>query len=762
MKSQFIIIPLFFLLVFLGKDVFSQEYPDYRGRTYWASIPDSTYIRIAIELNNQFEELKAKNLVNQQIEKQIFLREIHKTRDNLPERFKSILELEQLVENNPDSALAKKFRVNILGDLAYVYAENEEPEKGIEVYERTINYIDKPPKGSDRDYYLHYALLLTSTDKSNRDTSVDILNDMLNLTLEQSDTLYAYYIYGFFSGLYDDLGEYENSLKYAFKSLQPSFSDNHFAFYYANIAESYLKLGKQDSALHYGLLALGYTEKENVKYEKPIVYGTLNKIYGELGNYEEAYKYLNLYNEASNIERSFGDAIEIGNIVTRKEKERQRIQEAIAEEKLSNQRKIIIASLIVLALLTGLIVYIFKKLNIIKNQNQEIQKQKEKVVQSERFKEQFLANMSHEIRTPMHAISGMLNSLLRNDRIKAQEPYLKAMHSSSNNLLVLLNDILDLSKIESGKIQIERSVINLNTLVDEVFSLLEYKAKEKNLVLKSSITRQAPKYIMGDRVRLIQILVNLIGNAIKFTEKGSITARFDYSESSLIGEVIDTGIGISDSKKVTIFNSFEQDSNQNSEFKGTGLGLSITKQLIELQGGKIWLKSELGKGTTFTFKLPSEPVSVPFEHNFELTEDQLKKTGNELEGLKVLIGEDNEFNIMVAKDDLEWYIPDVSIQTSKTGLEVVSKFQNNHFDLVLIDIQMPELNGYESSKKIREIEKNTSRVPTPIIAMSASLFNSEIEKCYQTGMNGYLSKPYKVEQLLSTIHKVIKEKKAFC
>ncbi|GAB5408381.1 MAG: hypothetical protein BalsKO_07460 [Balneolaceae bacterium] len=749
------------MLFFVGKDVVGQEYPEYSDRIYWASIPDSIYIRIAIELNNQFEELKVKNLVNKQIEKQIFLREIHKTRDNLPERFKSILELEQLVENHPDSALAKKHRINVLGDLAYVYAENEEYEKGIDVYERTIDYIEKPPKGSDRDYYLHYAILLTSTDKSNREKSLGILNDMLDLTLEQADTVYSYYIYGFLSALYDDIGEYENSLKYAFKSLEESFSDNHFAFHYANIAESYLKLSKQDSALYYGLLALGYTEKDNVKYEKPIVYSALNTIYGELGNYEEAYKYLTLYNEVSNTERSFSDAIEIGNIVTRKEKEKQRIQDAIAEEQLTNQRKIIVASLIVLALLSGLILYIFKKLNIIQKQNLEIKKQKERIVQSEQFKEQFLANMSHEIRTPMHAISGMLNSLLRSERLKAQEPYLKAMHSSSNNLLVLLNDILDLSKVESGKIQIEQSVIDLKTLIEEVFGLLEYKAKEKNLLLTSSISEQVPAYIMSDRVRLIQILVNLIGNAIKFTEKGSITVSFDYLNSTLIGRVIDTGIGVPDSKKATLFDSYEQGSSLKSELKGTGLGLSITKQLIELQDGKISLESELGKGSTFTFQLPTESITAPLEHNFSLSEEQLKKMGSELAGLKILIGEDNEFNIMVAKDDLEWYIPNIAIQTAKTGNEVVSKFQNESFDLVLMDIQMPELDGYESSKRIRKIENNSSTTPISIIAMSSSLFNSEIEKCYQSGMNGYIPKPYKVNQLLSTIHQIIAEKKPF-
>jgi CheY-like chemotaxis protein len=367
--------------------------------------------------------------------------------------------------------------------------------------------------------------------------------------------------------------------------------------------------------------------------------------------------------------------------------------------------------------------------------------------------------MSHEIRTPMHAISGMVKILKRKEHPTNQDTYLNAMHTSSDNLLVILNDVLDLSKIEVGKLDIESIPVKPAAIVENVMQILKFKAEEKGLILSANIEKDVPSLVMGDPTRLNQILINLIGNSIKFTAKGSVNVLLTKIEDNLRISITDTGIGIPKNQIDKIFGAFEQAEESTSRsYGGTGLGLSITQQLTELQNGKIWVESEEGKGSTFFVELPIIATVGGATGKELITEDNLKSRAAALNGTRILLVEDNAFNQMIAQDDLNYYIEDVKIDTVENGLLAVEKYQANDYDLILMDVQMPLMNGFEATQKIRDLEKSAGKEnKMPIIAMTASLLKSEVDNCLAAGMNNYIPKPYQPKELIGPIYEVLKK-----
>lgn len=385
-------------------------------------------------------------------------------------------------------------------------------------------------------------------------------------------------------------------------------------------------------------------------------------------------------------------------------------------------------------------------------------KGKQRAERAERYKEQFLANMSHEIRTPMHAISGMTKILMRKNPQKSQEKYLRAISDSAGNLLVILNDILDLSKVDEGKLRIENIPIEPERILGNVSEILRTKAEEKGIKIELEVEPGFPKLIQGDPTRMNQIVLNLMGNAIKFTEHGVVKAKLSTVGENFQLAVEDTGIGIPENKLEGVFGSFEQvDDSTTRKYGGTGLGLSITKRLVELQHGKIWVESEFGVGSTFMVELPLtvvESLDAPIN---ELSEDELLVLGKDMAGLKVLLVEDDEFNRMVASDDLSYYVENVDLEMATNGELALEQFKKGSYDVVLMDIQMPVMGGLEATKRIRKFENSISvESKTPVLAMTASLLREEIDKCYEAGMDGYIPKPYKLEDLIRTIHQHIK------
>jgi len=426
---------------------------------------------------------------------------------------------------------------------------------------------------------------------------------------------------------------------------------------------------------------------------------------------------------------------------------------AIEEQKKRSQQRLSIAVGTGMLLAAVLALVTLNRLRVTRRQKTIIEDQKKRVEQSEKYKEQFLANMSHEIRTPMHAISGMVKILERNTHPPSQDAYLKAMRTNADNLVVILNDILDLSKIEAGKLDIESIPMNPAAAVENVAQILQYKAEEKGLALTYQIEAGVPSLVMGDPTRLNQILINLVGNAVKFTEKGNIDIHLGRDNDWLKFSVKDTGVGIPKEKQEHIFEAFEQAKDSTSrQYGGTGLGLNIARQLVELQQGKLWVESEEGKGSTFYVELPLVLAAASVDGKEIITGDRLREMAASLKGIKILLAEDNPFNQMIAKDDLSYYIEAVQIDTAENGAVALDKFRTGHYDLVLMDVQMPEMNGFEATKRIREIERSEGREPgIPVIAMTASLLKKEIDQCYAAGMNDYIPKPYKAEELIGSI-----------
>lgn len=376
-----------------------------------------------------------------------------------------------------------------------------------------------------------------------------------------------------------------------------------------------------------------------------------------------------------------------------------------------------------------------------------------KVKASATVKENFLANMSHEIRTPLNAVLGFANILRSTKLDEEQKEYVEVIQTSGDNLLSIVNDILDLSKIEAGMLRIEESPFKIPDIVSTVEAMLKPRAEEKGLQLIVNIDSEIPECVSGDAVRLTQILVNLTTNAIKFTEDGGVylraTAIKKQNDIVMIEFLVrDTGIGIPEEKQAHIFDRFEQaEASTTRRFGGTGLGLSIVKNLVELQKGTIALFSQHGVGSSFTIELPYK-ISNEFVVKTEPKKTSLNLTNMKTES-KILIAEDNPMNQRLIKHLMKNW--NFNFDLVFNGAQAIEALKKQTYDLVLMDIQMPEMDGYTATGLIR----SELRSKIPIIAMTAHAMTGEKDKCIKAGMNDYLSKPINEEMLFDMIRKYL-------
>ncbi len=379
--------------------------------------------------------------------------------------------------------------------------------------------------------------------------------------------------------------------------------------------------------------------------------------------------------------------------------------------------------------------------------NKELSETRDSLIETQKFRQQFLANMSHEIRTPMNAIVGLTSLLLKTTVNELQEKYLGVIRNSGNNLLVIINDILDLAKIESGKMDLENVPFGLMNSIHNVHTILGLKANEKGIKIIADIQPDVPQFVCGDETRITQVLMNLTGNAIKFTEKGSVTIKVsvEYNEGNeyaLKFSIRDTGIGIPADKIDRIFESFGQASSDTTrKFGGTGLGLTISKQLVEMHGGQILVSSVPGEGSDFYFVIPYTACEAPVIEETDPALDALSVNGK-----KILLVEDNEFNQMVAVDTLLDIFPGLHVEVAETGEIAVEKLRSENFDFIFMDIQMPGMDGYETTRFIRR-EFSGERQKIRICAMTANVTREEIDACFTSGMDDYMMKPFTPQEL---------------
>ncbi|MEI6173476.1 MAG: tetratricopeptide repeat protein [Bacteroidota bacterium] len=566
------------------------------------------------------------------------------------------------------------------------------------------------------------------------------------------------------------LRNYPESLKNCFIALkmrETNLNTDGVADLYMLIGQVYEKQGKLKEALSYATKGLSLVRATRNKGLLKKGYATLATIHAKMGNYRSAYEnellfkqvYDSIYSkESTNRMASMQMTYEFDKIA-----QADSIQHANENEinllNLQKQKTYTGAGIAGFLLVMLLLFFVYRNYTNQRKATAEMAVARRRAEQSEQFKQQFLANMSHEIRTPMNAVMGMTNLLIDKHPREDQQNYLEGIRKSSGILLHLLNDILDLAKIEAGKVELEMIDFSLREVVDQVIQTMHFKAEEKGLYLSGSVHDSIPDILTGDPVRLNQVLMNLAGNAIKFTDRGSVVIRVEPSEHVIESQVAmkfsvtDTGIGIAKDKLGSVFEEFSQANlSDTRKFGGTGLGLSISNHLVSLMNGKIGVESKPGSGSVFSFELGFKPGSD--EKLKVQKESEGNIDGSILDGLSLLIADDNDYNLVVAVDTLKAK-SQVTILTASNGQEAVELLKNNKIDVVLMDVQMPVMNGYEATQYIRE-QLPMPKKEVPVIALTASVLRSDLDLCRNAGMNSFIPKPFTASQMIKGIAEALK------
>ncbi len=521
------------------------------------------------------------------------------------------------------------------------------------------------------------------------------------------------------------------------------------------------ELNRPDEALLFLKTSLGLaievSDEESIKQG----YKTIANTYEENKNYKEAYEYLKFYSAIKDTRQISELEAQLKLLEKNKEielitKEKNLHKEQARVEKFYKRMGYIVALVIL-----GLSIFLFMSLKQRDRINAQLTQATKEANQSRIDKEEFFAYTNHEIRTPLNAVVGMSKILSETKLDKRQKKYLGTIKSSAQNILFLVNDVLDLSKIEKGGLEFEKIDFSLHEIVNQIVDSLSFKKFEKDVNLKIEIPEELPKVLIGDPVRFNQILLNLADNALKFTKQGEVKIKLSIidevkSKVRVKFEVIDTGIGIQEEMLDSIFDSYKQEHvSTTRQYGGTGLGLSISRLLVDAMGGQLKVQSRLNKGSNFYFDVWITKSTLIFNDS-EQSIDTV--TANTLQNVNILIVDDNQLNREIFIDFLASPENNVNVFTAHNGQDALEQIQEKNFDFILMDIQMPIMNGYEATIEIRKLATEQKK-RTPIIAMTAHVLKGVAQKCIDSGMDSSLSKPVNIRILMTTIKELLPEEK---
>jgi len=660
----------------------------------------------------------------------------------------------------------KEDQANQTFSLGKLYYEVKKYDDAIKVFSKSI-YLFKSINSSSIQASAHYYLGVCYMQKRNFDTAgvcfdkAQSLFDVLKVT-DFSDLIKLQ------RGIIHKSKEEYDLASANFNSIiakpdNQTFLDSKTEALY-QIGTVEMIQNRNNLALNYFNKALELSEKSNNLEQKSAILLALSSVYEKMLDKSNAYSYLKQHtNLKESIAISDNEKLGVDDYEKFKESERLKEIEQInsenkQQEKASKFSKLISILAIALISILSLLSLALYKNNIIRTQSNKLleEKNKELIIAKERAEKaskarsEFLSTVSHELRTPLNAINGIAHLLLEDNPKKSQMNYLKSLQFSGNYLTTFINDILEIQKVDSNKIEIENIDFNLKKLLEDIQNSLKELASTNNNYFVLEIDSSIPENLIGDPTKLSQILFNLINNALKFTQNGKVRLiakliSLEDTNSKIYFEVKDNGIGIPEDKLETVFDSFSQGSvGINRKYGGTGLGLTIVKKLTEILGGEIKLESTVGKGSSFSFELQFKKGEKQFE-----TEKKPKTYDDStLIGKKILIVEDNKINQMVSKKMLK--NKGIHCEIIDNGEEAVEIVKNNKFDLILMDVHLPGINGTIATQHIRKFDKTT-----PIIALTAISLNENRDMLLSFGMNDVITKPFVPDDFYGIIAKYV-------
>nr|WP_199001065.1 ATP-binding protein [Flavobacterium sp. ASV13] len=648
--------------------------------------------------------------------------------------------------------------------LGKIYYSQKNYEEALKNFHKSVSLFDKVKPTCTKALALHY-IGVTNTAKGNYDTA-DIYYKKATALLDELKIADHAQVLNYQKAIAFKVNKDLSLASELFRKITKK-PDNPFilktkadSYYQLGLIETQLK--RNDSTMIYFDNALDYNAKSNNLAQKSKIVLAISQYYKQNRDFDLAYSYLDEHYQLENyilkLKNSRLDQNEF-----EKFKKNESLNNTIkreSEEKiqLKTYRYSKLVSILAIALISilSLLSLALYKNNIIRNQNNLLLREKNKELilaknkaeKASKARSEFLSTVSHELRTPLNAINGITHLLLEDNPKKTQLKYLESLKFSGNYLTTFINEILEINKIDSTKVEVENISFNLKELLFNIQSSLKELATANKNYFNLEIDEAIPNNLIGDPTKISQIILNLINNALKFTQNGNVNVIAKlYAEeedtATIYFEIVDTGIGIPEDKLQTVFESFSQGSIEvNRKYGGTGLGLTIVKKLIELLGGEIKLKSEVGKGSTFTFKLNFKINKEPLE----VAEETKPYNDKQLKHKSILLIEDNKINQMITRKMLENKA--ISCEIIDNGEDAVELLKVKRFDMVLMDVHLPGINGTTATKLIREFDKTT-----PIIALTAISLDENRDMLLSFGMNDVITKPFVPDEFYSIIAK---------